>query len=209
MPGQLLGLLLWLILPVITNILSHLISLFCSDIFIEFTSRLLSQNPSRWATFHRKLLEHLSVHSDENLQVYRETCLEIVGGMGRQLAKGIKSLDPLKVAKTSGNWIGSFGPSKDSRKDIGSADLSITTEISHIDDDSKLESIYFGLLKDSVASICLFSVNNGRMLSFLAEAAVQVILTKAIVKFVSCFTSPILFLAASACLIYHLENMLI
>nr|CDS19281.1 phosphatidylinositol 3 and 4 kinase [Echinococcus granulosus] len=146
-----------------------------SGVFTELCGRLLPEGPSRWAPLHRLLLDRLSIHGSENSCAYQETCLEVVGGIGRQLANGIKSLDPLTTS-TSNEWDSSFGrmsSKKSSHKSCRDVELSIL-RVSCDNDETNPEFHYSNLMKDTLASICRLGFSNSHSHSLIGEAAVQI-----------------------------------
>ncbi|VDK33753.1 unnamed protein product [Taenia asiatica] len=148
---------------------------FLSGVLIELCGRLLSGGPSRWSPLHRLLLDRLAVHASESSCAYQETCLEVMGGIGRQLANGIKSLDPL-ITSTTNEWDSSFGRMsgiKRSRKSCCDVDLS-AARVSWGNDENNQEFLYCNLLKDTLASICRLGVSNSHSHSLIGGAAVQI-----------------------------------
>lgn len=129
---------------------------------------------------HRLIFDHIALQlsepPSENTALFYETFLKIIGGMGCQLATGIKSCDPL--AKRFQNTIeldDSFGRRcKRLRKsDIQDSNFSVLG-ICYVNEESSLESVYRDLLKETLVALCRIGILNRNLQSIIGEAAIQV-----------------------------------
>ncbi|KAM7543213.1 hypothetical protein Aperf_G00000011915 [Anoplocephala perfoliata] len=168
-----------LVMSWITKVESFAVSMM-SDVFIELCTRLLTGNASRWAALHRLIFEHIALElsepPSENTALFYETLLKIIGGMGCQLATGVKSCDPL--AKRFQNTIeldDSFGRrcKRPRKSDVQNGNDS-ALGISCVNEESNLESVYRDLMKETLVSLCRIGIPNRNLQSIIGEAAIQV-----------------------------------